>query len=65
MWWIFVAVLLANYFIMRVFALNPEPTVPVPYTVFKEQVAQGNVKSIYSKGQNIEGQFLTPVVVPR
>lgn len=64
MWWIFVAVLLANYFIMRVFALNPEPTVPVPYTVFKEQVAHGNVKSIYSKGQNIEGQFLTPVVVP-
>ena len=29
----------------------------VPYTVFKEQVAKGNVASIYAKGESIEGRF--------
>lgn len=63
MWWIFVAVLLANYFVMRLFSAETEPIVPVPYTLFKQQVADGNVRSIYSKGETIEGQFVSPVSV--
>ena len=29
----------------------------MPYTAFKEQVAKGNVESIYSQGASIEGRF--------
>src|SRR5690625_361476 len=50
---------------MRMLAPGIEPTVAVPYTLFKEQVSRGNVQSIYSRGQNIEGQFVTPVAVPQ
>src|SRR5213079_1964146 len=36
----------------------------VPYTVFREQVAKGNVSAIYSRGNTIEGRFNTPVTWP-
>ncbi len=63
-WWIFVAVLLVNYYLMRLLSPGADQAVTIPYTVFKQQVSQGNVKSIYSQGQNIEGQFVTPVALP-
>jgi cell division protease FtsH len=63
-WLTFALILLANYFLMRL--LFPDPTAPatVPYTAFKEQVAKGNVQSIYSQGANIEGRFVEPVTWP-
>src|SRR5690606_4437581 len=36
----------------------------IPYTVFKEQVAAGNVAAIYSQGERIEGRFVQPVTYP-
>lgn len=63
-WLIFLLVLLANYLVMRVFFPDGDPTATIPYTVFKQQVAEGNVRSIYSQGQSIEGQFVTPIPAP-
>ena len=40
-----------------------EPIV-VPYTVFKAQVASGNVAEIYSQGANVEGRFVAAVTYP-
>ncbi|NGM88742.1 ATP-dependent zinc metalloprotease FtsH [Parapusillimonas sp. SGNA-6] len=63
-WLIFAAVLLANYLLVRVFAPSTDESVAIPYTFFKQQVAQGNVQSIFSQGQAIEGQFASAVAVP-
>ena len=63
-WLIFLFVLFANYVVMQVFFPDGEPAVTVPYTVFKEQAAKGNVKSIYSQGASIEGRFAVPVTWP-
>lgn len=63
-WWIFVALLLTNYFIMRVLSPMGDDVVTIPYTEFKQQVASGNVRAIYSQGQKIEGQFLRSATVP-
>lgn len=62
-WWIFLVILLLNYLVMR--SLFPDAgAATVPYTVFKEQVAKGNVRAIYSQGVSIEGRFITPVPWP-
>ncbi len=63
-WLIFLAVLFANYFVMRLFFPDGDAAVTVPYTVFKEEAAKGNVKSIYSQGASIEGRFASPVTWP-
>ncbi|HEX7385616.1 MAG TPA: ATP-dependent zinc metalloprotease FtsH, partial [Burkholderiaceae bacterium] len=61
--WTFLAVLLVNWLVVRYwFPAAAELT--VPYTVFKQQVADGNVKAIYSEGVNIEGRFTHPVTWP-
>ena len=49
MWVVFIVLLLTNYLIMRVFSPGDE-AVTIPYTEFKQQVANGNVESIYSQG---------------
>src|SRR5690606_22618255 len=41
-----------------------DDAVTIPYTEFKQQVANGNVRAIYSQGQKIEGSFVKPVQVP-
>ena len=63
-WVWFVVVLIANFLLMR--ALLPEADAPltVPYTLFKEQAAKGNVKEIHSRGDAITGRFATPVTYP-
>ncbi|HTP72545.1 MAG TPA: ATP-dependent metallopeptidase FtsH/Yme1/Tma family protein, partial [Burkholderiaceae bacterium] len=63
-WWTFLALLLVNYFVVRSLFPDADAPVTVPYTVFKQQVSQGNVKAIYSQGVNIEGRFTTPVPWP-
>jgi cell division protease FtsH len=63
-WWTFLALLLANYLVMRLLFPDPDAPVTVPYTVFKEQVAKRNVKSIYSQGVSIEGRFVSPITWP-
>jgi cell division protease FtsH len=36
----------------------------IPYTVFKEEVLEHNVKEIYSKGSSLTGNFINPVTMP-
>ena len=36
----------------------------MPYTFFKEDVRAGNVKSVFSQGDNVEGTFKEPVTYP-
>lgn len=63
-WLLFVFVLFANYLLMKMFFPSADAPVTVPYTVFKQEVSKGNVKSIYSQGANIEGRFAAPVTWP-
>jgi cell division protease FtsH len=63
-WLLFAIILLINYLIVKTFFPDANTPVTVPYTVFKQEVAKGNVKSIYSQGANIEGRFATPVTWP-
>jgi len=63
---LFVAVLVANYLIVSmVYAAVAEPRVEIPYRpTFVEQVEAGNVASITSKGNGIEGVFERDVRYP-
>ena len=63
-WLWFVAILVANYFLMRLLLPGPEAPVTVPYTLFKEQVGKHNVEAIYSQGESITGRFSKPVTYP-
>jgi cell division protease FtsH len=63
-WMVFVAILLVNYVLVKMFYPEPDAPVTVPYTVFKQEVAKGNVTAIYSRGENVEGRFATPVTWP-
>src|SRR5690606_6397392 len=62
-WLIFLVLLLANYLLMRSLFNGPD-SVTIPYTVFKEQVAAGNVETIYAQGEEIEGRFAEPITWP-
>ena len=61
---VFLIVVIGNYLVVRSFFPDADVPVTVPYTVFKEQAAKGNVKSIYSRGTSIEGKFAVPVTWP-
>jgi cell division protease FtsH len=63
-WLWFLGILLANYLLMRFFLPSPDAPVTVPYTLFKEEVAKGNVEAIHSQGETITGRFKTPVTYP-
>jgi cell division protease FtsH len=63
-WLTFLAILGVNYLLMRLMFPAPDEAITVPYTVFKQQAASGNVEAIYSKGESIEGRFREPVTWP-
>ena len=63
-WLWLLAVLAANYLMVRFLAPSPEAPVTVPYTLFKDEVAKGNVEAIYSQGDSITGRFKSPVTFP-
>ncbi|MGD9944335.1 MAG: ATP-dependent zinc metalloprotease FtsH [Burkholderiaceae bacterium] len=63
-WLLFALILLINHFLVRTFFPSASAPVTVPYTTFKEEVAKGNVASIYSKGDVIEGRFHSAVTWP-
>jgi cell division protease FtsH len=63
-WWTFLALLLVNYFVMRALFPGEDAAATIPYTVFKEEVAKGNVQAIYSQGAGIEGKFKTALLWP-
>lgn len=60
--WIWIlAALLVNYALVKY--MFPDQGAPpmIPYTVFKEEVARGNVKAIHGKGEQINGRFINEV----
>ena len=63
-WLAFLVILLMNYLLVRLFLPGPDEPVTIPYTVFKEEAAKGNVLAIYSKGTSIEGRLAKPVTWP-
>jgi cell division protease FtsH len=62
--WILALLLLALNFFITNLLLGPPARVLVPYTFFIEQVDAGNVESITSTGDTIQGTFREPVTEP-
>jgi cell division protease FtsH len=63
-WIWFIAILLANFLLMRALLPDADAPLTVPYTLFREQVAKGNVREIHSRGDTITGRFAAPVTYP-
>jgi cell division protease FtsH len=62
-WISFPLIVLANILFMRLL-FPPEKPAKVPYTLFKQEVARGNVERIYSRGEMLTGRFDTAVTYP-
>ncbi len=60
----FLGLFILNYFIGKYFADRMSDLEKIPYTVFKQEVLNHNVKEIYSKGSSLSGNFINPVTVP-
>jgi len=63
-WIVFVLILLANWFLVRYLFPTTGEAIPLPYTAFKQEVAQGNVEAIYNQGQTIEGRLKNAITWP-
>src|SRR6185503_7140572 len=57
-WLTFFLILIANFILVRVFFPSAGSPVKVPYTLFKQEVANRNVRKIYSRGESITGHFI-------
>lgn len=62
--WLIALVLLAVNFFLSDLLLGPEERVLVPYTFFVEQLEDGNVASITSTGDTIQGDLKSEVETP-
>jgi len=62
-WMSFLLILLFNFLLVRLLFPGSEAE-KVPYTLFKQEVTDGNVEEIYSRGARITGRFATPVTHP-
>lgn len=60
-WWWFLGLLFLNFILSRTFFPGSEEPVKVPYTLFKEEVTRNNVRAIFTKGEEISGQFIREV----
>lgn len=60
-WLLFALILLFNFFLMRSLFPDPEAPQSIPYTLFKSEVAKGNVEAIYTRGETISGKFESSV----
>ena len=60
-WLTFLAILAANFLLMRYFLPAANAPVRVPYTLFKQEVTKQNVRDIYSRGESLTGHFRTAV----
>ncbi len=63
-WLWFLLILAANYWLARILIPGPEEPLTIPYTVFKQEVGRGNVKTIHSQGEGVTGRFTAPVTYP-
>jgi cell division protease FtsH len=60
----FMGLLIFNYFVGKYFADRMSDLEKIPYTVFKQEVLNQNVKEIYSKGSSLSGNFINQITVP-
>jgi cell division protease FtsH len=60
-WLVFVLLLALNYFIVSLFFSGPQGPEPISYTVFRSELAKGNVEAIHTQGDSIDGKFKTPI----
>jgi cell division protease FtsH len=60
-WLTFLAILAANFLLMRYFFPSANAPVKVPYTLFKQEVTKQNVRDIYSRGESLTGHFRSPI----
>lgn len=65
MWIWFLIILVLNFGLVRGLFGTGGQVVNVPYTLFKAEVERGNVKAVYGKGENINGEFIHPVTWPQ
>jgi cell division protease FtsH len=63
-WLSFLAIVLVNFLVVRLFVPDADAPVKVPYTLFKEEVVKRNVLRIYSRGESLTGRFRAPVTYP-
>jgi cell division protease FtsH len=61
---VFVLILGLNYLFMSTFFADPQAPITIPYTVFKAEVTKKNVKTVYARGESIEGVFAKAVTWP-
>jgi cell division protease FtsH len=62
-WAILLAALALNWYLFSTTSREPQP-VDVPYSFFRAQVTDGNVKSITAHGRSLEGVFDSATRVP-
>ena len=55
--WTFIVVALAINLILSALLSRPEERMNVPYTFFRAQIEQSNVKEVTTKGDSIQGEF--------
>jgi cell division protease FtsH len=60
-WWIFLLLLVFNYFFVNLLFPNINEPDPISYTLFRAELAKDNVEAIHTKGEEIEGKFKSPV----
>src|SRR5690625_6406871 len=63
-WVIVAAMLLFNFLIVNLFAPGQPQFIEVPYTLFREQVEAGNVASVATRSDVLQGTVIEPVVLP-
>jgi cell division protease FtsH len=63
-WPWFLLLLAINYLLVSFFFPHANAPITIPYTVFRDEVAAGNVAAIYSRGTAIEGRFRSQVTWP-
>ena len=63
-WLWFVIVLLANFMLVRLLLPGADAPITVPYTLFKEEVAKGNVAGDLQPGREHRGPLRAPVTWP-
>jgi cell division protease FtsH len=64
MWLAFLLILAANFLLVHLLFPGSDDPVKVPYTLFRQEAARGNVERIYSRGERLTGRFRTPVAYP-
>ena len=64
LWLAFLLILAANFLLVHLLFPAGDDPVKVPYTLFKQEAARGNVERIYSRGERLTGRFRTPVAYP-